>query len=395
MINTEKAKGTIVSLLSYGKIARDLKKVNSNIFFVFPTYQIGGAERVHAEIMAVVADQNPTCIITEEPKDEGFKQDFYRAAKIIELKRWGTKKAFVPIMAKKIAETINRQDKPIVFGCNAEFMYKITDYLDKRVEVIDLTHAFTPNLMGMEFYSLPYVKRIDRRITIGRKTQEDYRDLYQKNDISLDYMDRFKTIPNQVDAPNDYVKEEIKLPLKVIFVSRNSPEKRPGVFLKIAKKSYERGLPLDFIMVGDFEEHRAEYGDYINFTGPVTNKTELDALYRSSDIILITSVLEGFPMVLLEGMAVGVVPISTEVGDIPSLIGEKLETGFLVGNLDDEEKLADAFIKVLMGCTENLDALGTFSKTAYSLVKKEFSSEKFTENYRLLFQSFCKDHGSR
>src|SRR5690606_21378534 len=388
MIKTKKTKGTIVSLLSYGKITRDLKKINSNIFFVFPTYQIGGAERVHAEIMTVVADQNPTCIITEEPKDSGFKQDFYQAAKVIELKRWGTKKAFISIMAKKIAMTINRQDKPVVFGCNAEFMYRLTEYLDNRVEVIDLTHAFTPNLMGMEFYSLPYVKRINQRIVIGDKTRKDYLELYQKNDISLDYMDRFKVIPNQIKAPISYQKESITRPLKVIFVSRNSPEKRPEVFLKIAKKSYELDLALRFIMVGDFEEHEAEYGDYIEFTGPITDQTELNAIYRNSDIILITSVLEGFPMVLLEGMAFGIVPISTKVGEIPSLIGKKFNTGFLVDSVDETEKLTRHFIEVLKTCTKDLEKLAIFSKTGYLLVKEQFNHEKFANNYRSLFQPF-------
>ena len=380
----------MVSLLRYGKIIRDLRRVNSNIFFVFPTYQIGGAERVHADIMALVADQRPTCIITELPKNSGFKKDFYEAGKVIELKRWGTKKAFVPIMAKKIAKIINSQNKPVVFGCNTDFLYTLTDYLNENVEVIDLTHAFTPNLMGMEFYSLPYVSRINQRIVIGKKTRNDYMELYQKNGISLDYMERFKIIPNQIDAPKEYTKRDYSLPLTAIFVSRNSPEKRPEVFLELAKKARASDLSIRFIMVGDFGEYQAEYGEFIDFIGPVTDKHELNELYEKSDIILITSVLEGFPMVLLEGMALGVVPISTEVGEIPSLINENLNTGYLIATLDDTEKLIESFLERLKACTKDLDSLAVFSRQAHTLVKKEFSSEKFTENYRNLLKPHFK-----
>lgn len=380
----------MVSLLWYGKIIRDLRRVNSNIFFIFPTYQIGGAERVHADIMALVADQKPTCIITELPINSGFKKDFYEAAKVIELKRWGTKKAFVPIMAKKIAKIINRQNKPVVFGCNTDFLYTLTDYLNENVEVIDLTHAFTPNLMGMEFYSLPYVSRINQRIVIGKKTRNDYKELYQKNGIPTDYMERFKIIPNQIDAPKEYTKRDYSLPLTAIFVSRNSPEKRPEVFLELAKKARASNLPVRFIMVGDFEEHQAEYGEFIDFRGPITGKQELYQLYKKSDIILITSVLEGFPMVLLEGMAVGVVPISTAVGEIPSLISENLNTGYLVANLDDTENLIQSFFERLKACTEDLGSLSTFSRQAHTLVKNEFSIEKFAENYRDLLKPYFK-----
>lgn len=380
----------MVSLLRYGKIIRELKRINSNIFFVFPGYQIGGAERVHADIMALVADQRPTCIITELPINSGFKKDFYEAARVIELKRWGTKKAFVPIMAKNIAKVINRQNKPVVFGCNSDFLYTLTNYLDENVEVIDLTHAFTPNLMGMEFYSLPYVRRINQRIVIGEKTKNDYMELYQKNGISLDYMERFKIIPNQIDAPKEYTKRDYSLPLTAIFVSRNSPEKRPEVFLELAKKARASDLSIRFIMVGDFGEYQAEYGEFIDFIGPVTDKHELNDLYEKSDIILITSVLEGFPMVLLEGMALGVVPISTAVGEIPSLIGENRKTGHLITNFEDTEKLVQSFLERLKACTEDLNSMAVFSRQAHSLVKKEFGAEKFAKNYRNLLKPHFK-----
>lgn len=390
MIRTKKTRGTILSLMAYGKIVRDLKNIHSSIFFFFPSYQIGGGERVHADIMALVSDQNPTCFITETPNDKGFKEDFYKAANVIELKRWADKKAFIPIMAKRIAKVINKQYRPVVFGCNASFMYTLTPYLDKNVTVIDLTHAFTPNLMGMEFYSLPFVDRIDQRIVIGNKTRNDYANLYREHGIPRSYMDRFKIIPNQIKAPDTYLKENLKLPLNVIFVSRNSPEKRPEVFLAIAKKCHELTLPTTFTMVGDFEEYQEEHGNYIEFTGPINDKAELNKIYKKSDIILITSVLEGFPMVLLEGMAHGVVPISTAVGEIPFLISENFKTGYLVDDADEKDKLVDSFVNLLRMCTENLETLHEFSKNAYALTKEEFSAEKFAESYRNLFTPHFK-----
>src|SRR5690606_39572456 len=84
--------------------------------------------------------------------------------------------------------------------------------------------------------------------------------------------------------------------LTVLFVSRNAPEKRPEVFIEIARRCAAQQLPTEFIMVGDFKHWEKEQIPHLNFAGEIFDQDALTALYRSAHIILVTSWREGFPL---------------------------------------------------------------------------------------------------
>jgi len=387
MSKIQKTLQTVSSLLNYRRIKKQLKNIDSNTFFVFQTYQIGGGERVHAEIMSLFAHLNPTCFITLIPLNKGFEKEFRKSAKIIELQRWGSKKAFMPIMAKKVATEINKQREPIVFGCNTNFFYDLIPHLKPHVKIMGLTHAFTENCNGVELYSLPFVDRIDKRVVLGNKTLDDYRKLYEKNNIPRKYLDRFKIIPNQVNSPDTYTRKDYTLPLNIIFVARNSPEKRPEVFFHIVEECLRQQIPVKFTVVGGFEEYKNKFQKHVTFTGEISDKDKLNSIYKEAHLILVTSIVEGFPMVLLEGMAYGVVPISTSVGEIPFFISEAYNNGFLIDNTLSTENIVLSFVEIIKKCTLDTKMLERYSKTGFELVKNDFNHSKFKEAYEEVFRS--------
>ena len=57
------------------------------------------------------------------------------------------------------------------------------------------------------------------------------------------------------------------------------------------------------------------------FLGPVFGPAKLDLL-AASDVLLLPTYAEGLPYTLLESMAAGVPPITTEVGAIPDVVTE-------------------------------------------------------------------------
>ena len=75
----------------------------------------------------------------------------------------------------------------------------------------------------------------------------------------------------------------------------------------------------------------------------IINPNELKQIYEISDVLLITSYREGFPVVIKEGMANGVVCISTDVGSISEHVLNN-KTGFIVEN-DSEEEIVNKFVK--------------------------------------------------
>lgn len=96
-------------------------------------------------------------------------------------------------------------------------------------------------------------------------------------------------------------------------------------------------LPAIRRMVGDYG-----LGRYVRFVGPQLEPLELIAL---SDVVVVPSVSEGLPRVVLEALALGKPVVATRVGGIPEII-EDGETGLLVMPRDPES-LADAILAVL------------------------------------------------
>ena len=74
--------------------------------------------------------------------------------------------------------------------------------------------------------------------------------------------------------------------------------------------------------------HELKIADFIRFTGPV-NHEEIPLWISASDILVLPSLSEGRPNVVLEALACEVPVVATDVGGIPELMVDG-ETGYLV-----------------------------------------------------------------
>src|SRR5690606_29267940 len=372
------------ALLRYPYIRWKLK-ADYRLFFFFPFWQIGGGERVHADILKVFRSERSLCFITDQSENDGFKKEFQSYADTLTLGRWAKKPSFKKLMLKHIADAINRQQEAVAFGCHSHFFYELIPFLAKHVKVVDLIHAFTFDPNGPEHYSLPHVPRLDQRVILGEKTKRDFRQLYQEKGLDRQYLERFTIIPNQSHIPADPPAKDYLGRLTVLFVSRNAPEKRPEVFIEIARRCAAQQLPTEFIMVGDFKHWEKEQIPHLNFAGEIFDQDALTALYRSAHIILVTSWREGFPLVMMEGMGNGVVPIATAVGEIPAYISsEGKRNGFLIENEQNIHAVIDNFVECVALLCEQRHQLKEFSLQAYQYAKDNFGPERFGEFYRRL-----------
>lgn len=374
----------LIALVKYPFINKKLEE-NFDLYFFFPFWQIGGGERVHADILQVFKEENTVCFITNQSVNHGFKKEFEAYSSTIELGRWSEKASFRLLMLKKIASSVNRQQSPVVFGCHSPFFYSLIPYLKAHVKVVDLIHAFTFDPNGPENYSLPHVHRLDHRVILGEKTLQDFRKLYQEADLDPKYLERFVIIPNQSTVPSKLPSKDFSGNLKILFVSRNAPEKRPEIFVKIAEKCAQQQIPADFIMVGDFHSFVDQLPPNTTVTGELYDKEKLNAIYRQGHIILVTSWREGFPLVIMEGMGHGVVPVTTAVGEIPTYISSgRFKNGFLIEEGKNHEELVDQFVYRITELSENKALLKAYSKNAFIYAKETFREENFKNSYRKL-----------
>lgn len=131
-------------------------------------------------------------------------------------------------------------------------------------------------------------------------------------------------------------------PLRLIYVGRLETEKGVGRALQILSKLRQAGREVTLDLIGDgpervrFEEQAAALGlgQTARFHGWLA-PTALRPLYARSHIMLFpTSASEGWPKVLSEAMAYGVVPIAGNV----SCIGQFLDS-FMTGRVVEPENL--------------------------------------------------------
>ncbi|MPR33425.1 glycosyltransferase family 4 protein [Salmonirosea aquatica] len=293
----------------------------TGLFCFFPYYQTGGSERVHADILQSVSEAIPRehlIVFFTKPSDSNtFKSFFYRVARCFEIAGLDRSK-YRQIFIRLISRVINNCPNPTVLGANATYLYEIIPYLKASVRVIDLTHSFVPESNNpIELASLPYVHRLAKRVVINQAVKRDYERLYTKHGLAQkEWLERIEVIHNQLSCPPwDLAKKNYDIPpLRVLFVGRNSPEKRILLLGQIAHEL--RHEPVEFTLVGPQLAQRVdpEHRDYFSFQGEITDPEVLINLYKKHHVVLITSRREGFPLVLAEGMAHGALPMATNVG---------------------------------------------------------------------------------
>lgn len=112
----------------------------------------------------------------------------------------------------------------------------------------------------------------------------------------------------------------------VTYVARLVPEKRPELFLEVARRVLAVRPDARFALVGGglgLEAARAAVRrlgieEQVRVTGFVD---ELSDIYRASDVFLSTSRYEGFGLAIAEAMAAGVPVVSTLVGGVEDVLG--------------------------------------------------------------------------
>jgi glycosyltransferase involved in cell wall biosynthesis len=111
-------------------------------------------------------------------------------------------------------------------------------------------------------------------------------------------------------------------------------------------------------------------------------------LYPALDALCLTSRAEGFPNVVGEAMSCGVIPVCTDVGDIPALVGK---AGFL-SPVGDYSSIAAHLVGI--GCFDREKARSA-SQVARERIIAHFSIDRIVEEYEELYERLYLARGSQ
>lgn len=288
-------------------------------------------------------------------------------------------------MVQTIANKINNQKKTTVFGCHSHFLYDLLPYLDENITKIDLLHAFTDyNEPGHEKDSLAFVNYFDKRIVITKYLKNQLEKYYEENSISAKLKGKIQVIYNATHFVSTGKAKKKNDKFTILYIGRNSPEKRVHLIGKIATKLQSSNLNTEVVLIGAHLEDAVLPEDKTNckFIGSL-NQDEIEAWYKKSKVALITSKREGFPLVFMESMIFGCVPISTNVGGIPELINNQVN-GILIDNDKNEEEIINEFCSQIVSIVKNAEKYDSISENAFQFANQNFGMQRFTNEYQNL-----------
>ncbi|MCL4870659.1 MAG: glycosyltransferase [Anaerolineae bacterium] len=176
-------------------------------------------------------------------------------------------------------------------------------------------------------------------------------------------------------------------PLRLLFVGRTEQAKGLDVALRVVTNLREQNVPFVFDIVGDgserpyYEKIVAGLGltETVRFHGWVS-RDEVNQYYRLTHFLLFPSVSEGWPKVLSEAMAYGVVPIASHVSSIPQVL-RALGCGVTVPQQDDL-----AFAEAITAYRANPERW-QYEAQAGQESAEQFTYERYARELKKVFQA--------
>lgn len=150
---------------------------------------------------------------------------------------------------------------------------------------------------------------------------------------------KMQIIPNGVDyARYSQIKKNPKYPQTIALIGRIVPIKDVKTYLRAAALVLEQQPHVQVLVIGPTDEDPDYYQECLTLVknsgllGKVTftGKVKIDDYLPRIDVVVLTSISEGQPLVILEAGAAGIPSVCTDVGDCRDLLlGKKNEVPWL------------------------------------------------------------------
>jgi glycosyltransferase involved in cell wall biosynthesis len=205
---------------------------------------------------------------------------------------------------------------------------------------------------------------------------------------------KIQTIYNGIDT-NKFqqfdVEKEDDRPI-VVMVARIDPLKDIETFIKTAQLVAKEIPNVLFKLYGPmvdekYYHHCQKLADELQlnenfvFAGSTSSP---EIAYNEGDVVMLTSISEAFPFVVIEAMACEKVVISTDVGGTKEVLQD---FGFVIKPKDYQE-FADKVIYIL----KNPDVAGDMGRDAREFILNGFTIEDMVDNYGKLYKRFYHEY---
>ena len=181
----------------------------------------------------------------------------------------------------------------------------------------------------------------------------------------------------------------------ILFLSTMLESKGPWVLLEALSILKQQGLPFKAIFAGPWRDslnadefhqflQKAGIESQVQHVGPVYGDAK-NAVLREADILAFPTHYENeaFPLVVLEGMAAGLVPVTSNIAALPDIVGE---VGFLVPP-KNPVALAQALKKLLL----DPDLMVSLQLKSRARYEEKFTSHRFELSLAQVFEDVASE----
>jgi glycosyltransferase involved in cell wall biosynthesis len=199
-------------------------------------------------------------------------------------------------------------------------------------------------------------------------------------------------IPNGIDIPRfSSVVRKKREGFHVGLVGRVVPIKDIKTFILMSKMVAGAIPEATFWCIGPTDEDSAYFEDCKGLVESFqladrfifTGKADVRSYYEFLDVLLMTSVREAQPLVILEAFAAGLPVVSTRVGNVPELLD--FDERFLASSRD-AEKLAQA-VRYIHAHPEEMSSIAEKNRDK---VDRFYDKTRVFERYGEIYSSFAR-----
>jgi glycosyltransferase involved in cell wall biosynthesis len=359
------------------------KKSPTGLFFFFDRFSMGGAQRIHLDLLKAIPEVEKQVFFTRFSPNSSFRAEFFAIpnADNRDIHFWCDHLLLRLFSVHYYSFYLNRHKQAQAFGANSTFFYDMLPFLRKGIVRTELLHNFTFGKKGMEFFGLKNYRLLTYRIIYDFYTRENIVKQYADFHIDPIYLKRLLFIEPGVDIPEEPVKT-FGDPLNLICAGRGGPQKRIWLLNRIAEHCIETKMPVRFHFAGTLIPELSEkVKSHSQIHGEITDPAVMAALLSASDIAILTSGYEGFPMFIKESMANGCIPVVTALpGNLTHL--KDGYNSLLIHEIHDETALVLEAIEKINLLIRDRDLCKQLSREAYQYAKSHFSRQSFNRSYR-------------
>jgi asparagine synthase (glutamine-hydrolysing) len=346
----------------------------NNVLFLTTGLGLGGAERVVLDLCRNINQSRFNISVIGISTQQELLLQFQRNrinTKVLNNKK--TLAAFINSL-RYIKNFIKNNDIHIIHS----HMFH-TLLIASLIKLINpsLKIVFTPH---NSFVSMP----ARRWILWALRPLRDFDTIFSKDAKRFFHKEKHKVITNGIDVKKyKYVNKSHSKPFTFVIVGRLEFMKNHAFLIKIVNELREYDFQLKIVGSGVLEKSlksmvsELHLNEKIEFLGA---RTDVPKILKNCECMLLPSLWEAFPIVLLEAAACNIPVITTPVGSISSLVDN--ENGYIV----ELDIFKDTMIEVL----ENYSVAKNKSKNLFKKVNTNFQIKDIVSQYETLYDALIE-----